>query len=74
MQTALLGLGELLVTVLTAQIFLGEILTTWQWVGAIFLLISLVLVGFDKLPPQKRRVTGILSWLSPAEVKPTNLP
>jgi drug/metabolite transporter (DMT)-like permease len=74
MQTALLGLGELLVTVLTAQIFLNETLTPLQWVGAILLLISLILVGFDKLPPQKRRIRGMLSWLNPPEVNPTELP
>jgi drug/metabolite transporter (DMT)-like permease len=74
MQTALLGLGELLVTVLTAQIFLNEMLSPLQWVGAILLLVSLILVGFDKLPPQKRRIKGILSWLSPPEVNPTELP
>ena len=74
MQTALLGLGELLVTVLTAQIFLNETLTPLQWVGAILLLVSLILVGFDKLPPQKRRIKGMLSWLNPPEVNPTELP
>jgi len=74
MQTALLGLGELLVTVLAAQIFLNEMLSPLQWVGAILLLFSLILVGFDKLPPQKRRIKGMLSWLSPPEVNPTELP
>lgn len=74
MQTALLGLGELLVTVFTAQIFLGETLNAIQWIGAILLLFSLVLVGFDRLPPKKTRVRGILSWLSPPEVNPTDLP
>jgi drug/metabolite transporter (DMT)-like permease len=74
MQTALLGLGELLVTVLTAQIFLNEMLSPLQWVGAILLIVSLILVGFDKLPPQKRRIKGMLSWLSPPEVNPTELP
>jgi len=74
MQTALLGLGELLVTVLAAQIFLNEMLSPLQWVGAILLLVSLILVGFDKLPPQKRRIKGMLSWLSPPEVNPTELP
>jgi len=73
METALLGLGELLVTVLAAQIFLGEILTGIQWIGAGLLLLSLILVGFDRLPPQKRRLKGLLSWLTPTEVKPTDL-
>ena len=73
METALLGLGELLVTVLAAQIFLGETLTGIQWLGAGLLLLSLILVGFDRLPPQKRRLKGLLSWLTPTEVKPTDL-
>lgn len=73
METALLGLGELLVTVLAAQIFLGETLTGIQWFGAGLLLLSLILVGFDRLPPQKRRLKGLLSWLTPTEVKPTDL-
>ncbi len=73
METALLGLGELLVTVLAAQIFLKETLTSVQWVGAILLLVSLILVGFDRLPPQKRSLGGLLSWLTPTEVKPTDL-
>jgi drug/metabolite transporter (DMT)-like permease len=73
METALLGLGELLVTVLAAQIFLGETLTVIQWLGAGLLLLSLILVGFDRLPPQKRRLKGLLSWLTPTEVKPTDL-
>ncbi len=73
METALLGLGELLVTVLAAQIFLKETLTSVQWVGAILILISLILVGFDRLPPQKRGLGGMLSWLTPTEVKPTDL-
>ncbi len=73
METALLGFGELLITVITAQIFLGETLTGIQWLGAILLLSSLILVGFDRLPPQKRRLKGMLSWLTPTEVKPTDL-
>jgi drug/metabolite transporter (DMT)-like permease len=73
METALLGMGELLVTVVTAQIFLKESLTYIQWVGAVLLLFSLILVGFDRLPPQKRGLGGMLSWLTPTEVKPTDL-
>jgi drug/metabolite transporter (DMT)-like permease len=73
METALLGMGELLVTVVTAQIFLEESLTSIQWVGAVLLLFSLILVGFDRLPPQKRGLGGMLSWLTPIEVKPTDL-
>ncbi len=64
MQTAILGLSEVLVTILMAQIWLGEQLNTWQWLGAVLLCISLVLVGIEKTPPDKRTPGGWLSWLS----------
>ena len=68
MQTAILGLGELLVTVGFAHLWLGERLTLAQWIGAIFLAVSLFLVGFDKHTPEKRRPTGWLSWLNPPQM------
>ncbi len=45
MQTAIMGLAELLITVLSARFLLGETLTFLQWVGALLLCASLVLVG-----------------------------
>jgi drug/metabolite transporter (DMT)-like permease len=74
MQTSLIGLGELLVTVLLAHWWLGEHLNDVQWVGAGLLMVSLLLVGFDKLPPEKRHNSGWLAWLSPHHVNPTELP
>ncbi len=57
MQTALLGLSELLVTVLAALMLLGEHLTPGQWVGAALLAASVLLVTQEKslggLPPPK---------------------
>ncbi|HWQ83258.1 MAG TPA: DMT family transporter [Anaerolineales bacterium] len=47
MQTAILGLGELLVTVLFAHLWLDERLTVAQWVGTGLLLVSLGLVIID---------------------------
>ncbi len=73
LQTAILGLGELLTTVLLAQVWLGESLTLWQWIGAGLLSISLFLVGFDKPTSLKRPVKGILSWLSPPRVEPGDI-
>lgn len=64
MQTAILGLSEVLVTILLAQVWLGENLNMWQWIGAIMLCVSLVLVGIDTSPPAKRTPGGWLSWLS----------
>lgn len=73
MQTAILGLGELLVTVLMAHFWLGERLTTAQWIGAGFLAFSLFLVSFDHHTPEKRRPTGWLSWLNPPQIDPHDL-
>lgn len=64
-QTALLGLGELLVTVLLARWWLGEMMTSMQWIGAIILSSSLLLIGLEKPVPQKRRPGGWFSWLTP---------
>jgi len=74
MQTSLIGLGELLVTVLLAHWWLGEHLNTLQWMGAGLLMVSLLLVGFDKLPPDKRHNSGWLAWLNPPQINPTDLP
>ncbi len=64
MQTAILGLGELIVTMGLAHFWLDERLTTIQWIGAFLLLISMGLIGFEKSQP-KRAPGGLLSWLSP---------
>jgi drug/metabolite transporter (DMT)-like permease len=70
MQTALLGLGELFVTVGISLIWLNEHLTPLQWLGAALLAGSLFLVGFDHFPPAKRNTTGLLSWLNPPQIRP----
>jgi drug/metabolite transporter (DMT)-like permease len=64
MQTALLGLGELLVTMVLAHFWLGERLSTMQWTGAFFLAISLVLIGLEKPTRRKTGTGGLLGWLS----------
>ena len=73
-QTAILGLGELLVTVATAQWWLGERLSPLQWLGTALLLLSLFLVSFDKPPTEKRKRTGWLAWLNPPQISPTDIP
>lgn len=73
LQTALVGLGELLVTVVVANLALGESLTPLQWIGTVMLCINLLLVGFDRPTPHKRHTTGILSWLNPPRIAPTDL-
>jgi drug/metabolite transporter (DMT)-like permease len=65
MQTALLGLGELLVTILFSHLWLGERLTLLQLVGAIILCFSLFLVAFEKPAGNKIGKGGWLSWIRP---------
>lgn len=47
MQTAIIGLGELLVTLSIAYFWLGERLSAAQWSGALLLILSLGLVGLE---------------------------
>lgn len=68
MQTALLGLGELLVAVLFSHIYLKETLTIIQWIGMAGLGTSLLLVWFEKPvshPPTHPH--GLLSFLQPPD-------
>jgi len=68
MQTALLGLSEILVALTFAYLWLGEGFTTQQWLGAALLCASLALVAFEQPPPRKQGTGGFLSWLRPAGV------
>ena len=65
-QTALLGLGELLITVFLAQLWLGEQLSVAQWLGAAFLGVSIFLVAWEKPKPPSGGRSGWFSWLRPA--------
>ena len=66
MQTALLGLAELLVTLSLGYFWLGEKLTPLQWAGAGLLSITLLLVQFEKgRKPSKSNRGGWLKWLRP---------
>ncbi len=49
-QTAILGLSELFVTLLVAFLLLGERLTLWQWMGGALLVIAGLLVRRDSRP------------------------
>lgn len=69
MQTAILGLGELLVTIVVSHLWLGERLNVYQWIGALLLVISLALVTLEK---PVRRTWGKDSWLS--WISPPGLP
>lgn len=67
MQTALLGLGELLIAILFSHLLLGESLTQLQWLGTAGLGISLLLVWFEKPPSHPIHTHGLLSWLQPPD-------
>ncbi|HZW03074.1 MAG TPA: DMT family transporter, partial [Anaerolineaceae bacterium] len=74
LQTALLGISELLITVVLAQRWLGETMSPLQWVGAGFVFASLVLVGFDRFTPEKRHGAGMLAWLNPPKIPTSDVP
>lgn len=64
MQTALLGLAELLIAIVFSSIWLGENLSLLQWLGAVILGLSLTLVMFESsTPPVHAGKTGWLSWI-----------
>jgi len=67
MQTAILGLGELLVAIVFSHILLKETLTAWQWAGTAGLGMSLLLVWFEKPPARPHHTKGLLSWLQPPD-------
>ena len=70
MQTALLGLAELLVTILFSYYWLHESLTPIQWLGVLGLALSLLLVRAEKPAPEKHSSDGWFSWIrSPASPK-----
>ena len=74
MQTSLLGLGELLITLVASNLLLHESLTINQWIGALLIALNLVLVAYDKLPVEKRLGKGFLNWLTPPSISPTDFP
>ena len=73
MQTALLGLGELLVTILFSYIFLEENLAWTQWLGATGLGLSLLLVQLEGPHTNYYSKGGWLSWIRPPDL-PRDIP
>ena len=64
MQTALLGLAELLIAIVFSNIWLGENLSLLQKLGALGLSVSLILVMYEQhTPPTHSGKTGWLSWI-----------
>jgi drug/metabolite transporter (DMT)-like permease len=74
LQTAILGLSELLVTVYFAHLWLNERLGGLQWVGAGLLLFSLVLVIFDRSGAPGDKKGGWLRGMSPTASQEYYLP
>lgn len=70
MQTALLGLLELLVTVGLSMLWLKETFSPMQWVGAGILILSTLLVYFEKPVTRTPIHGGWLSWLRPPGIPP----
>ena len=71
MQTALLGLSELLVAITFSHLLLGEKLTIIQWLGALGLATSLLLARNDATPPvRKNQKGGWLNWIRPPGLPP----
>jgi drug/metabolite transporter (DMT)-like permease len=65
MRTSVLGLAEVLVTVGTAFLWLGETLSVRQWSGAILLAIALIIAGRDRPDRFVSSTRGWLRWLRP---------
>jgi len=70
MQTALLGLLELLVTIGLSLLWLNETFTPMQWIGAGILILSTLLVYFEKPVMRTPHHGGWLSWLRPPDFPP----
>jgi drug/metabolite transporter (DMT)-like permease len=75
MQTALLGLSELLVTIVFSQIWLKEHLEWTQWIGVGLLTLSLFLVTWEKPQLPRNKKGGWFSWFSaPPGISPGEIP
>jgi drug/metabolite transporter (DMT)-like permease len=65
LQTAILGLAELLIAIVFSHLWLKESLSVVQWLGVCLLVASLVLVRFEKPSFNRQANTGLLGWLRP---------
>lgn len=68
-QTALLGLSEIFITIVVSHLLLNESLTLLQWGGAAILGATLLLAGFEK-PDLQRPKGGWLAWIHPPQIAP----
>jgi drug/metabolite transporter (DMT)-like permease len=66
LQTSLLGLGEMLVTILFGILLLGEQLSLAQWLGGGLMAMSVLLgMGEPPIPTRLAPGAGWLAWLHP---------
>jgi drug/metabolite transporter (DMT)-like permease len=65
LDTALIGLGEIIITLSLAWFWLGERLTIAQWMGALLLATTIMLLPFDQRKRQDPPIGGWLRWLLP---------
>ena len=69
MQTALLGLAELLMAVLLSHVWLQESLSSVQWLGALALASSLILVHYEKRHARAHPGSrGLFAWIRPPDI------
>ncbi len=68
-QTALLGLSEIFITIVVSHYLLNENLTLTQWLGAGILGATLLLAALEK-PNLQRPKGGWLAWIHPPQINP----
>lgn len=74
LQTALMGLGELLITIVLANLYLGDQLSLVQWIGAALITLNIILVAKEKPVHLKSTKSNLFSWLSPPRISSTEFP
>lgn len=52
LQTVLLNMAEMGVTLLVAFVWLGETMTLWQWAGVLIMVVSVLLAGYEGGTPR----------------------
>jgi drug/metabolite transporter (DMT)-like permease len=70
-QTALLGISELMVSIIVSHWWLNESLQPVQWAGAFLLCASIGLIAFEKIRSETHRShSNLLKWLRLPETPP----
>lgn len=73
-QTALLGISELMISILVSHWWLNESLRPVQWAGAVLICLSIALIALEKIRPETHRPrSNLLRWLRPPD-SPNKIP